>query len=198
VILSSYYAYDRFLHIQLLSCCGWCRQLWWHLFGINSHYVIIWDLHCSYNDIINFKLFNIHYTMYGIKLTTLFILFFIKSIKHPSDKFDILNHVNCTTSTTRSAGIKKTAHINPIINSCLPRLWNSLPIIDLNLCKWLKWSWKWNHNFDNPSCKFHLLCPCSHCSKTPPTIITCNLHVVNMLVSSEDKFLEVFQNCSFL
>ena len=61
------------------------------------------------------------------------ILFFIKSIKHPSDKFDVLNHVNCTTSTTRSAGSKlypKTALTNPIMNSYfyrLPRLWNSLP-----------------------------------------------------------------------
>ena len=31
---------------------------------------------------------------------------FIKSIKRPSDKFDILNYVNCTTGTTRSAGSK--------------------------------------------------------------------------------------------
>ena len=66
------------------------------------------------------------------------ILFFIKSIKHPTDKFDILDNVNFTTGTTRSAGTKlypKTACTYPIMNSYfyrLPRLWNSLPIIDLS------------------------------------------------------------------
>ena len=66
------------------------------------------------------------------------ILFFIKYIKNPSDKFDILNYTNFTTGSTRSAGTKlypKIDHINPIMNSYfyrLPRLWNSLPIIDLS------------------------------------------------------------------
>ena len=42
------------------------------------------------------------------------VLFFIKYIKHPSGKFDILNF---TIGTTRFAGSKlypTTAHINPI------------------------------------------------------------------------------------
>ena len=66
------------------------------------------------------------------------ILFFIKSIKYPSNKFDILNYVNFTTDSTKFAGTKlypKTAHTNVIMNSCfyhLPRLWNSLPINDLS------------------------------------------------------------------
>ena len=68
------------------------------------------------------------------------ILFFIKSIKYPSDKFDNLNYISFTTDTTRTAGTKlypKTAHINPwpIMNSYfyrLPRLWNALPIINLS------------------------------------------------------------------
>jgi len=63
------------------------------------------------------------------------ILFFIRN---PTDKFNILNYVNFTTVSTRSSGTKlyhKTAHTNAVMNSyffCLPRLWNSLPIIDLH------------------------------------------------------------------
>jgi len=107
------------------------------------------------------------------------ILFFIKSIKNPSDKFDISNYINFVTSSTRSAGTKlypKTSHTNAIINSYyyrLPRLWNSLPIIDLSLSDELiksKLKTFWNHflvNLDNFPCRFHHLCPCTHCSKTP-------------------------------
>ena len=108
------------------------------------------------------------------------ILFFIKSIKHPTDKFDILDYVNFTTGTTRSAGTKlypKTARTYPIMNSYfyrLPRLWNSLPIIDLSqsleIIKLQLKKFLWNHfllNFDNTPCSFHYSCPCTRCSKTP-------------------------------
>jgi len=40
-----------------------------------------------------------------------------------------------TTEICWHKALTKTAHINPIMNSyfyCLPRLWNSLPIIDLS------------------------------------------------------------------
>ena len=62
------------------------------------------------------------------------ILFFIKSLKTPKDKFNILNYVSFNTGSTRPSGIKlhhKTAHTNAAMSSCffrLPRLWNSLPI----------------------------------------------------------------------
>ena len=64
------------------------------------------------------------------------ILFFIKSLKTPTGKLNILNYVSFNTGSTRSSGIKlhhKTAHTNAAMNSYffrLPRLWNSLPIID--------------------------------------------------------------------
>jgi len=83
------------------------------------------------------------------------ILFFIKSLKQPSDKFNVLNHVDFTTGTTRSSGIKlypKTASTNYIMNSYfyhLPRLWNSLPIIDLSqsldVIKSKLKKFRWNH-----------------------------------------------------
>ena len=69
------------------------------------------------------------------------VLFFIKSIKHPSGKIDILNFYSFTTGTTRSANSKfypTTAHINPINYELLfllftQTLCNALPIIDLRI-----------------------------------------------------------------
>ena len=110
------------------------------------------------------------------------IMFFIKSIKHPTDKFNILNYVSFHTGpATRSVGTKlnhMTATTNSIINSYfyrLPRLWNSLPIIDLTRppteTKLKLKRYLWNHfltYFDsNTLCSFHYLCPCTHCAKTP-------------------------------
>ena len=56
------------------------------------------------------------------------ILFFIKSLKAPTDKLNILNYVSFNTGSTRTSGITlhhKTAHTNAAMNSyffCLPRL----------------------------------------------------------------------------
>ena len=71
----------------------------------------------------------------------------------------------------------KTTHTNPIMDLyfyCLPRLWNSLPIIDLSqsleVIKVKLNKFLWNYflaNFDNTPCRFHCLCPCSRYSKTP-------------------------------
>ena len=61
------------------------------------------------------------------------ILFFIKSLKTPTDKFNILNYVNFNTGSTTKLH-HKTSHTNAAMNSYfvrIPRLWNSLPIIDL-------------------------------------------------------------------
>ena len=89
------------------------------------------------------------------------ILFFIKSLKTPTDKFNILNYVSFNTGSTRSSGIKlhhKTTHTNAAMNYFfrLPRLWNSLPIIDhtqsLTVIKQKLKKILWNHflaNFDN-------------------------------------------------
>ena len=64
------------------------------------------------------------------------IIFFIKSVKFPSEKFNILDYVEFTSGSTRSAGLKlkhKSASTNNVMNSYfyhIPRLWNSIPIID--------------------------------------------------------------------
>ena len=77
--------------------------------------------------------------MYQYELSDL--LFFIKSYKDPHPHFDIKNYVSMsTTSSTRSSSSGKLVHKLSTTNSnrhfyfCrLPRLWNSLPSIDLNL-----------------------------------------------------------------
>ena len=67
------------------------------------------------------------------------ILFFIKHIKYPTDNFNIFNHVTFSHGSTRSSSHSKLHHKysanNLLRNSyfCrLPKIWNSLPPIDLN------------------------------------------------------------------
>ena len=66
-------------------------------------------------------------------------LFFIKSIKSPSDHFNILHFVSFSSSNTRSSSHNKLNHNYSQSNKIrisyfvrLPSLWNSLPPIDLN------------------------------------------------------------------
>ena len=89
------------------------------------------------------------------------IMFFIKSVKFPSEKFNMLNFVEFISGPTRSAGYKlrhMIASKYSVMNSYfyrIPRLWNSLPLIDLSqTLQTIKFKLKnyfWNHfvnNFD--------------------------------------------------
>ena len=113
------------------------------------------------------------------------IMFFIKSVKFPSEKFNILDDVEFTSGSTRSAGLKlkrKSASTNNVMNSYFKfivypdcGILNSIPIIDLSYplttIKFKLKNYFWNHfidNFDsNKFCTFYYLCPCSKCMKTP-------------------------------
>ena len=106
------------------------------------------------------------------------ILFFIKHIKYPTDNFNIFNHVTFSHGSTRSSSHSKLHHkysaSNLLRNSyfCrLPKIWNSLPPIDLNQSFTSIRSFVigtfWDHftaNFDpeNP-CTFHFTCLCRNC-----------------------------------
>ena len=75
--------------------------------------------------------------MYLVDLSD--VLFFIKSIKLPSDYFNILHFASFSSSNTRSSSHNKLNHkysrSNKIRNSYfvrLQRLWNSLPPIEIN------------------------------------------------------------------
>ena len=108
------------------------------------------------------------------------ILFFIKHLKHPSiySHFDISQYVTFSRGSTRSASYNKFHHKysanNLLRNSyfCrLPRIWNSLPPMDLNqpltVLKSLIVKTLWDHfminfNSENP-CTYHFVCPCRNC-----------------------------------
>jgi len=119
--------------------------------------------------------------MYIYELTD--ILFFIKSLKTPTYSFDITKYVSFTRHNTRSSDTKLCHQVstnNITANSYffrLPRLWNSLPIVDLslpyNVIKKKLLLFFWNHfiaNFDsNNNCTLHFLCPCHNCAKSPHT-----------------------------
>ena len=105
------------------------------------------------------------------------IMFFVKSVKFSSPTFNILDYVSFSNSKTRSSSSKLKHTFSPTTSSAhfyfnrLPRLWNSLPFIDLNQSlSTIKRNVKkvlWEHclkNF-NPDnfCSFHFCCPCANC-----------------------------------
>ena len=120
--------------------------------------------------------------MYIFELNDL--LFFIKSMKNPSPHFDITKWIHLNTNVTRSSTHLKLVHNRTKYNSShhfyfnrLPRLWNSLPPINLELStETIKHQlnntfWTiFTSNFDsNNFCTYHVKCPCSRCNLTPIT-----------------------------
>ena len=106
------------------------------------------------------------------------LIFFIKSYKSPSHHFDINNYISFSHSSTRSSSNNKLTHIKSTCNLdrhfyfCrLPRLWNALPFINLNLPfnkikdQILGYLWKHfsDHFVDDNTCSFQLVCPCNNC-----------------------------------
>lgn len=115
--------------------------------------------------------------MYWLELQDL--LFLIKSMKEPSENFNIFQYVKFGTSTTRASSshhlvhqYHRTSHSSHFYFSRIVRLWNSLQPLDisvsLHLIKSNIKSCLWNHfitNFNsNNVCSFHVVCPCPKCS----------------------------------
>ena len=110
------------------------------------------------------------------------IMFLVKSLKSPTDNFDIKNYITFASNSTRSGAYKKLVH--PTISNAtqhhfyfnrIIRLHNYLPVISLslpiNIIKkqiiehlWSQFSF--NFKSERP-CTFHILCPCHHCSNQP-------------------------------
>ena len=105
------------------------------------------------------------------------ILFFIKNLKNPPNNFNIGTYISFSVGNTRSCGVKlrhnasSTNKERHFYFNRISRLWNSLPIIDLNLSfniikRKIK-SYFWQHfitNFDPDNIhKLHYLCPCGSC-----------------------------------
>ena len=108
------------------------------------------------------------------------VMFFIRSLKGPTDAFNIYyDHVTFHTGSTRSSTHLKLNHALSRTNSArhfyfnrMPRLWNSLPTINLDQStgsiKLRVQQFLWDHficsfKSDSP-CTNHLMCPCSKCS----------------------------------
>lgn len=111
------------------------------------------------------------------------IMFFVKSIKAPTNRFDINKFISFSSTSTRYATNLKLNHCFSSSNHArhfyfnrLPRLWNALPVFDLTqsdiTIKRKLYEFLFNHfttNFDPiNTCTFHFLCPCSKCSCHPP------------------------------
>ena len=109
------------------------------------------------------------------------ILLFIKSLKYPSESFNIFDFVSFCSGSSRSAAHLKlqlspanrsTNRIRHFYFSRLPRLWNYLPTINLEKSVMsiksditaFFWS-RFQQTFD-PSrpCTYHVVCPCARCS----------------------------------
>ena len=113
------------------------------------------------------------------------IIFFVKCIKNKISHFMISDFVCFSSSHTRQATFFKLRHSKATSNASrysyfnrLPRLWNSLPCIDLDLSvATIKYNLKhffWQHfitKFDPENvCSYHFLCPCNKCSMLPVTL----------------------------
>ena len=110
------------------------------------------------------------------------VMFFIKNLLNCHDGFNINNYIKFVTGNTRSAlsnKLQQTRSTNITSKnfyfSRLPRIWNTLPIIDLNghptriKNKLTEYLWKHLLRNFNPAitCSFSIACPCSNCSKVP-------------------------------
>ena len=111
-------------------------------------------------------------------------MFFVSSVKNPSPHFNILNyftfchHSISTRSATKSKlqlSFSSSSLVHHSFFHRLPRLWNSLPEIDLSrsivsikqfVTERLIDHFNDHFNPDDP-CTYHFLCPCYRCSHFP-------------------------------
>ena len=110
------------------------------------------------------------------------ILFLVKSLKSPSDNFNINEHLQFCSHPTRACynfklkqPLCKSDFEQSFYFNRIPRLWNSLPPLDINLPisviklklrQYFRDHFISNFISDN-ICTYHYLCPCSKCSKLP-------------------------------
>ena len=114
------------------------------------------------------------------------IIFLVKSMKAPSTHFDIFKFIDCCNHSTHSSSSFKLRHslsrnntLGSFYFNRIPRLWNSLPPLDISLSllviKSILCNHFWHHfisnfNADN-TCSYHYLCPCHSCSKLPVHVL---------------------------
>ena len=121
--------------------------------------------------------------MYTYELNDL--IFFVKSLKAPTDHFDIRRHIQFVRNPTRSGTSSKLVHVKALHSSHhyfnfdrIVRLWNHLPEIDTFLSihtnKIQITAYLWNQfitSFNSDSLSsFHIICPCYSCLRQPVSV----------------------------
>ena len=116
------------------------------------------------------------------------ILFTVANLKSSHKDFVLADYVHFSSQDTRSsAGMKMTHHYAPTNSSRhffynrIPRLWNSMPPMDLQqstaTIKHQLRDFLFNHFKENflasSTCSFHFHCPCARCGHSfhPPTFL---------------------------
>ena len=128
------------------------------------------------------RLINLHLSPLMMQLELNDILFLVVSIKNPTKSFNILDYVTFCSGSTRSSATLKLVHsfsrnnrVKHFYFNRLPRLWNSLPTIDIHQpistikhkLQLLFWNHFITHFSPNNPCSFHFICPCAKCSVLP-------------------------------
>ena len=177
------------LYISLVrSQLLYCSVLWWPIYseilncfsGYGGGLPKIFSMTSCSDYKSQLLALNLLPLMYILELHD--VMFAVACLKSSHKKFDILNFIIFSSQTTRSSSQFKLVHQQAYSTrsrhfyfNCLPRLWNSLPPIDLELCykyitcKCHLQNHLWDHftrNFDSHrSCTFHYVCPCVSCSQ---------------------------------
>ncbi len=114
--------------------------------------------------------------MYRFELAD--IMFLVTSLKHPTERFNILQFIKLQDLNTRSSDRVSLKHVRCESNfqqhfyfNRITHLWNRLPAIDLSLSvKTIRtkiYEVLWSNFIENFSgdyiCSFHFICPCNKC-----------------------------------
>ena len=179
----------RSLYLSLVcSQLHYCSVLWRPHFKVDIRHLetvqrratrfIVNDNSMDYKE----RLMNLNILPLMMQYEISDIMFLVKCIKKPSNYFNISDFITFSTSNTRSSTYLKLKHSKSKNNTLgqfyfnrIPRLWNSLPCIDLDLSiPTIRAKLRhliWNHfisKFDPSNiCTYHYLCPCHSCSVLP-------------------------------
>ena len=138
---------------------------------------IVNNRHLSYKE----RLTNLSLLPLMMQFEVTDILFFVKNIKNQNSCFPISDYITPSSCSTRQKTFFKLRHTKSSSNPMrqlyfnrLPRLWNSLPYIDLDMSvtsiKRKLFELFWQHfisNFDpDNACTYHYVCPCTKCSRS--------------------------------
>ena len=176
--------YISLVRSQLLFCSPLCRpQLLKDIFTLvrvqqRATKFILNDYEISYKA--RLKKLHLLPLTYVFELNDL--MFFVKSLKPPTDHFNIYQHVHFTKNSTKSGASSKLVDRKPASSTHqhfyfnkIVRLWNHMPTVDLsvstNLIKNRLTAFLWNRfigTFNSDYlCSYHVICPCYRCSNQP-------------------------------